>query len=57
MRELSPLHGGIDFSALAVGDVANDAEYRVAITADNARFEETLRLIDLEGVLECLGIA
>ena len=50
MRELESLRAGIELGALAIGDVAHDAENLVAIATDDGGLEEVLGVV--EGVAE-----
>ena len=56
VRELAPLRVGVDLSALAIGDVLDDAQDLVAVTTDDARFVEAFGILRAHHVFELLGL-
>ena len=56
MRQLTSLGGCLELGALAIGDVPDDAEDLVAVTADDARLVEALAVVvGPHGVFDLLG--
>ena len=56
MRQLTSVRVGFELRPLPIGDIPDDAEDLVAVTADDARFEEALGVVGPQRVFDFLGL-